>query len=198
MGRWTSQLRLFFLVTLSPSLLAILWVVLLSGCALKPNPKAATSSGSGYTSLAERQKSAVTSPAQPNPERAEPSAGIEWLRSYDEGLKRARAENRPVLLYFWASWCTWCRQMEAEVFPDAEVSAVIATKFVPVKVDIDRRENAMFLARYMVRGTPTFVVVNGQEEVLVGRGGKPSGYHLGAMEQEEFLEFLRAFVERSS
>ncbi len=48
----------------------------------------------------------------------------------------------------------------------------------------------------MVQGTPTFVVVNGQEEVLVGQNGQPSGYYLRAMERKEFLEFLMAFVDR--
>ncbi len=131
----------------------------------------------------------------PNPAN-EGAARVAWLSDYDAGLKHARAENKPMLLYFHATWCAFCKKMDAEVFPTAQVSQTIAAHFVPVQMDIDQRANAMFIAKYMVRGTPTFVVVNEQEQVLVGKGGKPSGYFIGAMDKQEFLEFLNAFGER--
>lgn len=130
------------------------------------------------------------------PESAVGAPAITWLSGYDAGLKQARVENKPMLLYFHATWCVFCKKMDTEVFPTVEVSQIVAQHFVPVKVDIDQRENATFIAKFMVRGTPTFVIVNGQEEVLAGKGGKPSGYFIGAMDKQEFLEFLNAFVER--
>lgn len=129
----------------------------------------------------------------PNP-TLESARSVAWLFDYDAGLKQARAEDKPLLLYFHATWCAFCKKMDAEVFPTRQVSQAIAEHFVPVQMDIDQREHAMWLAKYMVRGTPTFVVVNGQEEVLVGNGGRPSGYFIGAMDKQEFLEFLKAFV----
>jgi thioredoxin-related protein len=145
---------------------ALVIVALISGCATSPNPA------------------------------LESAAGVAWLSGYDAGLKSARAADKPLLLYFHATWCAFCKKMDTEVFPASEVSELIAKHFVLVKVDIDQRENAMSLAKYMVRGTPTFVIVNRDEEVLVGNGGRPSGYFIGAMDKQEFLEFLNAFVER--
>ncbi|MCP4993842.1 MAG: thioredoxin family protein [Gammaproteobacteria bacterium] len=180
---------------LAPLLLVAL-VVLLNGCTLKPKVEATAPSSPAYSLLAGDQEPAIASPAQSGSEEVGSSTEIKWLYSYDEGLKIAKSAHKPMLLYFWATWCSWCKRMEAEVFPDLKVSEIISPKFVPVKMDIDQKENAMFIAKYMVQGTPTFVVVNGQEEVLVGQGGKPSGYHLGAMERQEFLEFLMACSDR--
>ena len=36
---------------------------------------------------------------------------VNWLYNYDEGLSKARAENKIVLLYFHADWCSWCKKV---------------------------------------------------------------------------------------
>lgn len=121
---------------------------------------------------------------------------IPWLPEYDAGLEQARAENKEILLYFHAIWCTFCKTMDTEVFSTPEVSHIIVEHFIPIKVDIDQRANSMLVAKYMVRGTPTFVVLNHNEEILVGKGGKPSGYFVGAMSEPDFLAFLNAFAAK--
>jgi len=59
---------------------------------------------------------------------------IEWLHSYDEALKAASANNKPIMAFFYTSWCGWCRKLDAVTFKDGGV--VEASKeFVPVRID---------------------------------------------------------------
>ncbi len=56
-----------------------------------------------------------------------------------DGLKRAlaeaRAAGRPVMLDFYADWCTYCKTMEKEIFPDPRVRAAVKD-FVLLQADI--------------------------------------------------------------
>ncbi|MDP6612509.1 MAG: thioredoxin family protein [Candidatus Hydrothermarchaeota archaeon] len=109
-------------------------------------------------------------------------AGIDWAMSYDEGLRIAERENKPVLVYFWAVWCGFCKKMDEEVLPASEVSRAIEEKFVPVNLDVDLKDNSKLIAKYRVVGTPTFVIATGQEEIL--------DWVVGYRDKKEFIDFL--------
>jgi len=66
-----------------------------------------------------------------------PESKIEWVHGFQEGLSKARAEKKPVLMDFYADWCLPCRQMDRTVFADPQVIAA-AKKFVAIKVDCTR------------------------------------------------------------
>jgi thioredoxin-related protein len=110
-------------------------------------------------------------------------SGIEWTKSFDEGMKLAKEKNKPALLYFWAVWCSFCAKMDKEVFSDSEVSGLLRDGFIPVLLDVDKEANYPYLKDYKVVGTPTFVIVTAKGELL--RGG------VGYKTKEEFLRFLR-------
>lgn len=65
---------------------------------------------------------------------------INWLR-FDEGLRKAQTENRPLLVDFTASWCHWCNRMDAETFTQPKVIKAVNKGFIPVRVwgDSDQR-----------------------------------------------------------
>jgi uncharacterized protein len=64
---------------------------------------------------------------------------VEWLPWGDEALRRARAEDRPLLVSIGYSACHWCHVMERESFEDAETAALMNEHFVCVKVDREER-----------------------------------------------------------
>lgn len=105
---------------------------------------------------------------------------IEWY-GMQEAQELASAGEKKVMVYAEASWCTYCKKMEKEVFPLQQIQATISEFFYPVRVDIEsdniltfngRQMTEMEFARTMrVSGTPTFLFVNGAGEVLGGQPG---------------------------
>ena len=64
---------------------------------------------------------------------------VDWLPWGEEALRRAREEDRPLLVSIGYSACHWCHVMEHESFEDPETAEVMNTHFVCVKVDREER-----------------------------------------------------------
>jgi len=64
---------------------------------------------------------------------------VDWFPWGEEALRRAREEDRPVLLSIGYSACHWCHVMAHESFEDDETAAVMNDLFVNVKVDREER-----------------------------------------------------------
>lgn len=65
--------------------------------------------------------------------------GIEPLRDYEEALKLAKKENKPVLIDFTGWACVNCRRMEENVWTNEEVMDLMKNKFVVVSLYVDER-----------------------------------------------------------
>ena len=79
---------------------------------------------------------------------------LHWYSTVEEASSHAIPDNRPMIIDFWAAWCHPCDAMEKEVYSTAEFRQA-AQKFLPVKIDYDRK---LALARkYDVDGLPTIV-----------------------------------------
>ena len=76
----------------------------------------------------------------------------------DEGLAKAKAEHKPLLIDFGAEWCAACKELEAKTYPDPAVRKETA-RFVMVKVDGTEETDAIdaLYEKYGVQGLPTVV-----------------------------------------
>lgn len=90
--------------------------------------------------------------------------------SFDEALAKARAEKKLVFVDLYADWCGWCTRMDEDVFTDERVQTALLG-YIPIKVDADRGGRSV-ATRYRVSGLPTFLLVNGDGEVV----GRFDGY----------------------
>ncbi|HUY83527.1 MAG TPA: DUF255 domain-containing protein, partial [Steroidobacteraceae bacterium] len=64
---------------------------------------------------------------------------VDWYPWGDEAFAKAHAEDKPVLLSIGYSACHWCHVMAHESFEDAEIAALMNSRFVNVKVDREER-----------------------------------------------------------
>jgi thiol:disulfide interchange protein DsbD len=64
-----------------------------------------------------------------------------WTASLAEGLAQAKAENKPVFIDFWATWCKNCMVMNKTTFKDPAVQEVLKD-YVKVKYQAERMDES--------------------------------------------------------
>jgi thiol:disulfide interchange protein DsbD len=94
--------------------------------------------------------------------------GVAWRPYSEEILQEAQNLKKPVVIDFYATWCSPCRELEEVTFHDAALVKEAESDYVMVKVDLTKagnRLNERLLREYDVKGVPTIVFLdrNGKE-----------------------------------
>jgi len=127
---------------------------------------------------------------------AQPARGVAGRVPWSDfvtGLDRASVDRRPVLAYFTASWCGYCKKMDRTTWKSPVVIERM-TSLVPVRVDVDETEprngraGSDVAARYGVQGTPTLALLDSDGEVLA----RTSGY----LDERQLLRWLDDAIGR--
>jgi thiol:disulfide interchange protein DsbD len=114
--------------------------------------------------------------------------GVTWRWHQDEAaaLAQARAEGRPVIIDFWAEWCTACKELDKTAWSDPRVRAA-TERFVTLKMD-GTHDSDVFQAafdKYGVVGMPSVVFIDSSGRELPVR-------ITGAVTADEMLKWLSA------
>lgn len=117
---------------------------------------------------------------------------VDWYPWSEEALRRAKAENKPLIISIGYAACHWCHVMEHESYSDAAVAGYMNKHFVSIKVD--REERADIDQIYMSASM-----------FLTGSGGWPLNafalpdgrpfYVVTYLPQEQWLELLREIMK---
>jgi len=101
-----------------------------------------------------------------------PAPAVAWQAFGEDALAQARAQGKPVVLDFSASWCVPCHELDDKTFTDAAVARAL-TPFVKLKVDLTRFDSPASLAlrkRFDIQGVPTIVFLDADgREVMEAR-----------------------------
>ena len=81
---------------------------------------------------------------------------LKWSDWSDDLFARATAEKRFVILDLEAVWCHWCHVMEKTTYSDPKVIDLLASHYIPVRVDQDA--NPDLSSRYGDWGWPATIV----------------------------------------
>ena len=115
-------------------------------------------------------------------------SGLTWHNTYEAGIQDAREENKPLLVYFWAIWCKYCRKFHEEVYPDEEISKILKEDFVLAAIDLDT--NTRDAQKFGVQYPPHLLFLTPDGEVIT----RIPGY----LPKEELLPILLNIKRQTS
>ncbi len=110
--------------------------------------------------------------------------GVEPLvNNYEEALRVAKEENKPVLIDFTGWACVNCRRMEEKVWTDPTIDSLMRTKFVVLSLYVDERRKLPLTERIV------YTTSAGNEKSIVTVGDKWSTFQVenfGATSQPQY------------
>lgn len=92
--------------------------------------------------------------------------GLNCTHDYEEGLAKARAENKPVLLDFTGYACVNCRRMEENVWSDEEVFKIMKEKYIVISLYVDDKKKLPAARQF------TYTTKDGVEKEIISIGNK--------------------------
>jgi thiol:disulfide interchange protein DsbD len=113
------------------------------------------------------------------------------MAELDQALSHARQQHKPVMVDFYADWCTSCLVLEKTVFKKPEITDLLK-QFVVIRVDITQNTpaNEEIQSHYGVYAPPIFVFFNKAGKI------QPQLQIMGEESEGKFLETFKELTKK--
>lgn len=108
--------------------------------------------------------------------------GLEWHEDPDDAMSIAQQEDKPILVYYWTTWCTYCQEYDENHYQNDEIREQM-DEYVLLAINIDEPgAGEELLAEHEATYPPQHVIMSpdGEERTRIG----------GYVEEDRFLEEL--------
>src|ERR1039457_2076330 len=94
----------------------------------------------------------------------------------------AKQQHKYLFVDAYTDWCSWCKVMDKQTFPDSQVVAFMNSNFVSLKLEMEHNFGITVSMKYMVNAFPTYLVFSPE--------GKLVYQVMGYMPPKDFIEKL--------
>ncbi len=108
------------------------------------------------------------------------AAEIAWHQEpFDQLLKTAKAQDKPIFIDFYTTWCGPCKMLDAKTYPDAAVEKLL-NSMLPAKYDAEKEPWIALAKTYKIHAYPTLLII--------GPDGKEVGREIGYLPPKDFVD----------
>ncbi|MEE2910859.1 MAG: protein-disulfide reductase DsbD [Candidatus Poribacteria bacterium] len=96
---------------------------------------------------------------------------VNWIKDESEGFMIAKQKNKPIMIDFYADWCSACKELDHRTFSQPEVVERL-NDFVTIKLDFTNPKDPRIKtlkAKYQVSGLPIVAFFDSSGQELEGK-----------------------------
>ncbi len=111
---------------------------------------------------------------------------MNYETTYKEALKKAKKENKNIMMFVVQKACPWCRKMEKQTLKKSNINSLIKRDFIPLIVD---EASNNYPPKFKAKVFPTTYFISAKEENLISKV-------LGYKNKKEFYYILKEVSEK--
>jgi len=105
--------------------------------------------------------------------------GIQFFKgTFQEALEKAKAENKPIFLDIYATWCGPCKMLKKKTFSHKAVGDYYNQNFINIAVDGETSKGRELAYKYSINGYPTLLILDFNGKKLTKQVGFVEPYIL--------------------
>ncbi len=93
--------------------------------------------------------------------------GIQFFEgSWQEALIKAKAENKPIFMDIYATWCGPCKMLKKKTFSDKDAGTYFNANFINLSFNGEAGEGEMLANKFKITGYPSLIVLNSNGKLI--------------------------------
>jgi thioredoxin 1 len=113
--------------------------------------------------------------------------GIQFFKgTFAAALEKAQAENKPIFLDIYATWCGPCKRLKKKTFSAKEVGDYYNANFINITIDGETNEGRELANKYAIQGYPTLLILD--------KNGKQLTKQVGFVEPHILVNFGKRII----
>jgi len=122
-------------------------------------------------------------------------AKVKWQKSLKTAQKLAIQQDKPIMIVFGATWCTYCHKLERETLGERHTAAYVDRQFIPVLLDYNKDAKAAEILE--VERLPCTIILTPEADLLLKLEGfrEPKDYQASlatALEKRNEIQQAKA------